>query len=155
MDPLHFQINKLQKLLSDEQDKYTRLQTDLNESETKRLDQISQHNKEIFELTTQFTKTRKELEKSEAVRHALDLELSLLKKSANEKERTIQELNMKLDDQKCIQSKEMLDVKTKLKYYETILNRCDHEKQRLLTLTKEQDKYSRLFLENLIIFCFC
>ena len=100
MNPLHFQVKKLQKLLADEQDKFTQLQKRLHESENQRLELISQNNKEAFSLNTQFSKVRNELEKSEATRQNLEYELSLMKSNFNkdkqayiDKEKMLDEIN--------------------------------------------------------------
>jgi hypothetical protein len=58
MNPLHFQVKKLQKLLVVEQDKFTKLQRELHESENQRLELISQNNKEVFNLNHQLSKVR-------------------------------------------------------------------------------------------------
>lgn len=104
MNPLHFQVKKLQKLLADEQDKFTQLQKRLHESENQRLELISQNNKEAFSLNTQFSKVRNELEKSEATRQNLEYELSLMKSNFNkdkqaytDKEKMLDEINKNLE----------------------------------------------------------
>ena len=56
MNPLHFQVKKLQKLLVEEQEKFTKLQNKLHESENQRLELISQNNKEAFSLNHQYSK---------------------------------------------------------------------------------------------------
>ena len=121
MNPLHFQVKKLQKLLVDEQgidfiyvfiietcinqlfkllDKFTKLQKRLQESETQRLELISQNNKESFSLNTKYAKLRTDFEKSEAARQTLEYELSLAKTNFNkekqvglDKERMLEEIS--------------------------------------------------------------
>lgn len=104
MNPLHFQVKKLQKLLVDEQEKFTQLQKRLHESENQRLELISLNNKETFTLNTQYSKCRNELEKSEALRQNLEYELSLLKcnfskekQNFAEKERMMEEININFE----------------------------------------------------------
>ena len=62
---------------------------------------ISQNNKEVFNLNTQFTKLRNELEKSEAQRQTLEYELTLarnsLYKANNEREKYAQETSKKYE----------------------------------------------------------
>jgi predicted nucleic acid-binding Zn-ribbon protein len=88
MNYLHGQIKKLQKLLLNEQDKFTKLQKRLQDSEGQRFLSMSETNREIFNLNAQVTKIRSELEKSEALRQALEYELTM-NKSSVQKERTI------------------------------------------------------------------
>ncbi len=83
MNPLHFQVKKLQKLLLKEQDKFTCVQKKLNESETQRLELISQMNKETFSLSSQMTKLRSDYEQSQAVRQELEYQLAFFKNSLN------------------------------------------------------------------------
>lgn len=114
MNPLHFQVKKLQKLLVEEQDKYTKLQKKLHESENQRLELISQNNKETFNLNTQYSKIRNELEKSEALRQNLEYELSLMKCNFNkekqaysDKEKMHEEVNTNLEGKKIIYLKKI------------------------------------------------
>ena len=69
--------------LIDLAEKFSKLQKDLQESENNRLELISQNNKETFSLNSKFTTCRKELEKSEALRHSLEYELSVAKSQLN------------------------------------------------------------------------
>lgn len=89
-------INQLFKLL----DKFTKLQKRLQESETQRLELISQTNKESFSLNTKYAKLRTDFEKSEAARQTLEYELSLAKTNFNkekqvglDKERMLEEIS--------------------------------------------------------------
>ncbi len=60
----------------------------MQDSETQRLEVISENNKEIFGLNSQCTKLRAELEKSEAIRQSIEYESSVSKTSLS-KERSI------------------------------------------------------------------
>ena len=72
----------------------------LQDSESQRLNLISQNNKESFALNTKFAKLRTDFEKSEATRQTLEYELSLAKanfgkekQASSEKERMLEELS--------------------------------------------------------------
>ena len=81
-------------------DKFTALQKRLQDSESQRLNLISQSNKESFALNTKFAKLRTDFEKSEASRQTLEYELSLAKTNYNkeklissEKEKMLEEIS--------------------------------------------------------------
>lgn len=104
MNYLHGQIKKLQKLLLNEQDKFTKLQKRLQDSEGQRFLSMSETNKEIFNLNSHVTKIRSELEKSEALRQALEYELTMTKSSVQkernicyEKEKMLEDINNSLE----------------------------------------------------------
>lgn len=100
MNPLHFQVKKLQKLLVEEQDKFTKISKRLHESENQRLELISQNNKEAFELNTKFAKVRNELEKSETLRQNLEYELSVMKCNNTREKNSLSEKEKALEDMK-------------------------------------------------------
>lgn len=85
-------------------DKFTKLQKRLQDSESQRLDIISENNREIFSLNSQCTKLRADLEKSEAVRQSIEYELTVAKNSFNkernifiEKGKVLEEINKNLE----------------------------------------------------------
>jgi hypothetical protein len=79
----HNTLGSLEKQLINEQEKFTKLQEKYQLSEKQRLELISQNNKEIFAINTQYAKLRSEFEKNEAHRQTLEYELTLAKSNLN------------------------------------------------------------------------
>lgn len=106
-----FEMTKMEKVLEEvekrrEEEKHDNdkifedLKRKLYESETKRLELISESNKETFKLNSELTRVRKDLEKSEALRQTLEKELASVKTTQmkeriamQEKDRTFLEAN--------------------------------------------------------------
>jgi len=169
MNPLHFQVKKLQKLLINEQgtrhilqfaffliffnklvleEKYSILQKRLQESENQRLELISQSNKETFNLNTQLAKLRADYEKNEAQRQTLEYELTLAKTSCNkekqsnvEKEKASEELTKSFQEQIKMLHKELSELKQKMKNDASELSRIDADRQKISSINEEQEKY--------------
>lgn len=147
MNPLHFQVKKLQKLLVEEQDKFTKISKRLHESENQRLELTSQNNKEQFELNTKFAKVRNELEKSETVRQNLEYELSVMKcnntrekNSLSEKERMLEDMNKTFENKMGSVKKENSKLQNKIKQFEMELTKEENERLKLKAFRKEQDE---------------
>lgn len=95
---LKLEINRLKTLLSKEQLEIALVKQQLHESESRRLELISNGNKETFQLNSDLARIRKDLEKSEALRQVLESELASIKSylgkekfMSQEKERILQE----------------------------------------------------------------
>ena len=117
LNPLHFQVKKLQKLLIHEQEKYSKLQKQLQDSENQRLELISSSNREIFSLTTQFTKLRSDYEKNEAIRRSLEYELTYAKNSLNKEKNLISEKDKLSEENSKFYQDQIKNLKNFLKFY--------------------------------------
>lgn len=147
MTPLDHQCRKLQKLLMVEQDKYTQLSKQLHDSEAQRLELISQNNKEVFALNTQFAKARNELEKSETMRQNLEYEMSVLKcgetrdkKHNLDKEKMMEEIQKNFEDQLSIMAKEVSQKSMKITALEIEVANQENDRNQLKALQAEQEE---------------
>ncbi|CAF0937281.1 unnamed protein product [Brachionus calyciflorus] len=155
LNPLHFQVKKLQKLLIFEQEKYSKLQKQLQDSENQRLELISSTNKEIFSLTTQFTKLRSDYEKNEAIRRSLEYELTIVKNSLNkeknlttEKDKLCEENNKFYQEQIKNLKKENLNLATSLENFQEKFLKKESEAKKLLIINQEQENLINSFKEE-------
>ena len=152
LNPLHFQVKKLQKLLIHEQEKYSKLQKQLHDSENQRLELISSSNREIFSLTTQFTKLRSDYEKNEAIRRSLEYELTYAKNSLNkeknlisEKDKLSEENSKFYQDQIKNLKKENLNLATSLENVQEKLSKKENEYKKVQIISKEQENLINSF----------
>lgn len=152
LNPLHFQVKKLQKLLINEQDKYSKLQKQLQESENQRLELISSSNREIFDVTTQFTKLRSDYEKNEACRRSLEYELTLCKNNLSkekhvnaEKDKFCDENTKFYQEQMKILKKENLNLSTNLDNIQEKFQKKEGEYKKILLLNQEQENLINSF----------